>query len=403
MARSVQQSPFPTKQNTSSVAGSHPEVAQNAREAGILVSAEEIVTEARKGRMYILVDAPNRENEGDLIISAEFADAAAINFMATHGRGLICLSMTQGQADALELTKMSEDNSERFGTAFTKSIEARDGVTTGISAQDRAVTVAAAIAKDASAGDIVSPGHMFPIIARDGGVLVRAGHTEASVDVSRLAEHSPAAVICEILNDDGTMARFPQLVEYARKHGLKIGTIEDLIAYRLTREALVEKLASGDFRSQDGDEFQLHAYRNVLDGVEQLALSKGQADPAKPSLVRVHRVDFAGDILHEDSEHSGRIQTVLRQLAAYDGHAVMVLIIRLGSIGALLERLGANTASDEQEATGKDHVVKEYGVGAKILKDLGVSTMTLITDREPKLVGLAAYDLELAGIVPIGG
>lgn len=361
-----------------------------------LATPEEIIEDARNGRMYILVDAEDRENEGDLIIPAQFATPDAINFMAKFGRGLICLAIEQQKADALGLSNMSADNRSRFETAFTQSIEAREGVTTGISAGDRSHTIQTAIDAKSRADDIVSPGHMFPIIAKDGGVLVRTGHTEASVDISRMAGLNPSAVICEIMNDDGTMARLDDLVKYAQFHGLKIGTIEDLVAYRMEKDHFVKHIATSDFTSQNGDQFKIHIYRNFLDGLEHVALSKGTPDSDKPSLVRVHKVDFAGDILYEESPRSGLIWDAMKQLAQHDGHSVLVLI-REGSIDTLLERLGAH----KSQVNRKEQNIREYGVGAQILGDQGVRKMTLITNVMPKIIGLDAYDLEVVGITPL--
>lgn len=361
-----------------------------------LATPEEIINDARNGRMYILVDAEDRENEGDLIIPAQFATPDAINFMAKHGRGLICLALENARAEQLGLRNMSADNRSRFETAFTQSIEAREGVTTGISAADRSLTIQTAIDLDSREDDIVSPGHMFPIIAKDGGVLVRTGHTEASVDISRLAGLNPSAVICEIMNDDGTMARLPDLVKFAQVHGMKIGTIESLVAYRMQRDHFVRHVASSDFTSQNGDSFKIHVYRNFLDDKEHVALSKGSPTPGKDSLVRVHKIDFAGDVLSEDSPRSGLIWDAMKQLAQYDGHAVLVLI-REGSIDTLLERLGASkTVIDRKEQS-----IREYGVGAQILSHQGVTAMTLITNTMPKLIGLEAYDLSVSGITPL--
>lgn len=361
-----------------------------------LATPEEIVEDARNGRMYILVDAEDRENEGDLIIPAQFATPDAINFMAKFGRGLICLAIEQQKATTLGLSNMSADNRSRFETAFTQSIEAREGVTTGISAGDRSHTIQTAIDPDSREDDIVSPGHMFPIIAKDGGVLVRTGHTEASVDISRLAGLNPSAVICEIMNDDGTMARLDDLVKFAQFHGLKIGTIEDLVAYRMKRDHFVRHVATSDFTSQNGDEFKIHVYRNFLDGKEHVALSKGEPDSKKASLVRVHKIDFAGDILYEESPRSGLIWDAMKQLAAHDGHSVLVLI-REGSIDTLLERLGAHSKTVDR----KEQNIREYGVGAQMLSHQGVTNMTLITNTMPKLIGLESYGLSLEGITPL--
>jgi len=346
--------------------------------------------------MYILVDAEDRENEGDLIIPAQFATPDAINFMAKFGRGLVCLALEHSRAELLGLRNMSADNRSRFETAFTQSIEAREGVTTGISAADRSLTIQTAIDPDSREDDIVSPGHMFPIIAKDGGVLVRTGHTEASVDISRLAGLNPSAVICEIMNDDGTMARLPDLVKFAQFHGLNIGTIEALVAYRMQRDHFVRHIATSDFTSQNGDDFKIHVYRNFLDGKEHVALSKGEAEPGQETLVRVHKIDFAGDVLYEESPRSGLIWDAMKQLSAHEGHAVLVLI-REGSIDTLLERLGAHKSSVDR----KEQNIREYGVGAQILSHQGVKNMRLITNTMPKLIGLEAYDLTLAGITPL--
>lgn len=361
-----------------------------------LASPEEIIDDARNGRMYILVDAEDRENEGDLIIPAQFATPDAVNFMAKYGRGLICLSLEEQKAEDLGLEPQNKNNGSRFETAFTQSIEAREGVTTGISAADRALTIQVAIDPESRPDDIVTPGHMFPLIAKDGGVLVRTGHTEASVDISRMAGLNPSAVICEIMNDDGTMARLPDLVAFAQLHGLKIGTIEDLVAYRLQKDHFVRHIASSDFRSQNGDQFKIHVYRNFLDNKEHVALSKGEPREDQPSLVRVHKIDFAGDILSEDSPRAGLIWDAMKQLAEHDGHSVLVLI-REGSINSLLERLGAHKSTIDR----KQQTIREYGVGAQILSHQGVHKMTLITNVMPKIIGLDAYDLELVGITPL--
>lgn len=361
-----------------------------------LATPEEIIDDARNGRMYILVDAEDRENEGDLIIPAQFATPDAINFMAKFGRGLICLAIEQAKAEVLGLSNMSADNRSRFETAFTQSIEAREGVTTGISAGDRSHTIQTAIDPESRQDDIVSPGHMFPIIAKDGGVLVRTGHTEASVDISRMAGLNPSAVICEIMNDDGTMARLDDLVKFAQFHGLKIGTIEDLVAYRMKKDHFVKHVASSDFTSQNGDDFKIHVYRNFLDGKEHVALSKGEPSDDTETLVRVHKIDFAGDVLYEESPRSGLIWDAMKQLAAHDGHSVLVLI-REGSIDTLLERLGAHKSFVDR----KEQNIREYGVGAQILTHQGVRKMRLITNTMPKLIGLEAYDLELVGITPL--
>jgi len=361
-----------------------------------LATPEEIIDDARNGRMYILVDAEDRENEGDLIVPAQFATPDAVNFMAKYGRGLICLALEASRAETIGLEPQNKNNGSRFETAFTQSIEAREGVTTGISAADRARTIQVAIDPDSREDDIVSPGHMFPLIAKDGGVLVRTGHTEASVDISRMAGLNPSAVICEIMNDDGTMARLPDLIGFAQLHGLKIGTIEDLVAYRMQKDHFVRHVASSDFTSQNGDDFRIHVYRNFLDGKDHVALSNGEAKEGVASLVRVHKIDFAGDILSEESPRSGMIWDAMKQLAEHDGHSVLVLI-REGSIDSLLERLGAHKSTINR----KEQTIREYGVGAQILSHQGVRQMRLITNVMPKIIGLEAYDLELVGITPL--
>ena len=361
-----------------------------------LNTIKEAIADIKKGKIIIVVDDEDRENEGDLVMASECVKPQDINFMAKNARGLICLTVTEDRCRQLDLPLMVDGaNGAQFGTNFTLSIEAAEGVTTGISAADRARTVRAAVARDATPDSIVQPGHIFPIMAQPGGVLTRAGHTEAAVDVARLAGLIPSGVICEIMNDDGTMARLPDLVKFAQFHGLKIGTIEDLIAYRMRRDHFVSHVASSNFTSQDGDEFKIHVYRNFLDNLEHVALSKGEPVKGGESLVRVHKIDFAGDILHENSPRSGLIRDTMRQLAAHDGHAVLVLI-REGSIDTLLERLGAH----KREGDRKEQNIREYGVGAQILVEQGVDKMRIITNTMPKLIGLEAYNLELVGIVP---
>ncbi len=290
-----------------------------------IADIEAIIEDARNGLPYILVDAPDRENEGDVIIPAQFATPRAVNFMATHARGLICLALSAERARHLALRPMTDRNEAGHGTAFTVSIEAREGVTTGISAQDRAHTIAVAIDPSKGADDIVSPGHVFPLVAREGGVLVRAGHTEAAVDISRLAGLSPGGVICEIMNDDGSMARLPELIEFARRHEMRIGTIADLIAYRRRSESLVERVAEAPFSSWYGD-FRIVVYRNLLDGAEHVALVRGAVNDRTPTLVRVHQLDLTADILGWREAHRDYVPIALRALAAHDGPAVAVFV-----------------------------------------------------------------------------
>jgi 3,4-dihydroxy 2-butanone 4-phosphate synthase/GTP cyclohydrolase II len=353
---------------------------------------EDVIEDARNGRMFILVDAEDRENEGDLIIPAKFATPDAINFMAKHGRGLICLSMSQERADKLDLTLMSSENRTRHQTAFTVSIEARDGVTTGISAHDRARTIEVATDPSKGSDDIVTPGHVFPLVARDGGVLVRAGHTEAAVDIARLAGSGDSGVICEIMNEDGTMARLPDLVAFAQLHGLKIGTIADLIAYRRRNDRFIERRMETEFSSQWGGPFKLVVFRNVLDDAEHVALVKGLPSSDAPTLVRMHKVSFVDDVLNESGPRGDMVEQGIQALAKADGAAVMVFI-RETSHTAIVERLGAHPSlpHDEREARR----LREYGVGAQILLDLGVREMILLSTKPQTIVGLEGYGLSI--------
>jgi len=361
---------------------------------------EEIVEEARNGRMYILVDAEDRENEGDLIIPAQFATPAAVNFMAKHGRGLICLSLSPERARALELDMMSRENRTSMKTAFTVSIEAREGVTTGISAHDRARTIALAIDPTKGADDIVSPGHVFPLIAREGGVLVRAGHTEASVDISRLAGLYPAAVICEIMNDDGAMARLPELITFAQLHGLKIGTIADLIAWRGRHDRFLERRIEGELTSAWGGRFRIIVFRNRLDGAEHVAVVKGAVQADRPVLVRVHRVDFLSDVLGQTGRREGLVRRALETLGAADEPGVAVFV-RMGMGEDIARALGGQSAAPGSEAA---HPLREYGVGAQILQDLGVRRMILMSNTPPNILpGLDGYGLTVEGWRRIDG
>ncbi len=369
-------------------------------DAPTLVPIEEIIEEARNGRMYILVDDEDRENEGDLIIPAQMATPDAINFMATHGRGLICLAMTRTRIDELGLDLMSRSNDTRHETAFTVSIEARDGVTTGISAGDRARTVSVAI--DASKGreHIVTPGHVFPLVARDGGVLVRAGHTEAAVDVSRLAGLNPAGVICEIMKDDGTMARMDDLVSFARLHGLKIGTIRDLIAYRRKHDHLVVKHSEMTFESQWGGEWKAITFFNKATGDETLSLQKGRIDGAKPTLVRMHTLSMFVDAFGELSERSGLLSGSMQAISE-EGSGVIVVINRRRQdmITRFIQLRAQGKVAGEPEV----EELRDYGVGAQILTELGVHDMILLTNTHHTLVGLEGYGLSIVGERSIQG
>ena len=363
-----------------------------------LVPIEEIIDEARNGRMYILVDDEDRENEGDLIIPAQMATPDAINFMATYGRGLICLTLTSERVEQLGLELMSRHNGTRHETAFTTSIEAREGVTTGISAGDRARTVAVAIDGTKSRADIVTPGHVFPLRARDGGVLVRAGHTEAAVDISRLAGLNPSGVICEIMADDGTMARMDDLVEFAKLHDLKIGTIRDLIAYRRKHDRLVEKHAEMNFTSRWGGEWTARTYFNKATGDETMTLIKGRIDPTKPTLVRMHSLSVFADIFAEEGERAGLLHRSM-ELIAEEGAGVIVVINR--PIQHLMSRsIELKTLARTGEVPPIEEL-RDYGVGAQILAEIGVHNMILLTNTHHSLVALEGYGLSVVGERPI--
>jgi 3,4-dihydroxy 2-butanone 4-phosphate synthase/GTP cyclohydrolase II len=370
---------------------------------GFLSPIADIIEDLRNGRMIILVDAEDRENEGDLVIPAQMATPDAINFMAKHGRGLVCLSLTRQRADQLQLEYMSRQNEARQRTAFTVSIEARDGVGTGISAHDRARTIATAIDPTKDFKDVVSPGHVFPLIAREGGVLVRAGHTEASVDLARLAGLYPAGVICEIMNDDGTMARMPDLVAFAQRHGLKIGTIEDLIGYRLRHDRIVRKVATSAVDSAFGGSFDLHVYETTVEPAEHLALVKGDISGPEPVLVRVHAVNALSDLLGVamGEARGSLIEKSMRAVAA-EGRGVIVLIrdLRPKSVS---DTISQGVARKRPKKADEERRLVEIGIGSQILRDLGVSDMTLLTNAPPsRYVGLEAFGLRIVGRRKIG-
>ncbi len=370
---------------------------------GFLSPIDEIIDDLRNGRMIILVDAEDRENEGDLVIPAQMATPDAINFMAKHGRGLVCLSLTQLRADQLRLEYMARQNEARNRTAFTVSIEAREGIATGISAHDRARTIATAIDPTKDQKDIVSPGHVFPLIAREGGVLVRAGHTEASVDLARLAGLYPAGVICEIMNDDGTMARMPDLVAFAQRHGLKIGTIEDLIGYRLQHDRIVTKVAQKSVESAHGGTFELHVYETKTEAVEHLALVKGDLSAPGPVLVRVHAVNALADLLGVGVEGAtgSLIEKSMRMISA-EGRGVIVLIRdpQPKSVSTWIAQSKEKKRPKKAEAERR---LVEIGVGSQILRDLGVADMVLLSNAPPsRYVGLEAFGLRIVGQRRIG-
>jgi 3,4-dihydroxy 2-butanone 4-phosphate synthase/GTP cyclohydrolase II len=357
-----------------------------------LTSAEELIEEARQGRMFILVDDEDRENEGDLVIPAQFATPDAVNFMARHARGLICLAMTQHRVEQLGLGLMSANNGTRHQTAFTVSIEAREGVTTGISAHDRARTIAVAINPECGRDDIVVPGHIFPLVAREGGTLIRAGHTEASVDIARRAGLYPAAVICEIMNDDGTMARLPDLVSFAQKNNLKLGTIADLIAYRRRTERLVKRVQEGMFDHVAGGEWKLVVYANTVEYQEHLALVKGDLSGPEPVLVRMHAVDLLDDMTA--GPHWIAIHNAMHMISR-EGRGVLVLI-REHRATALSDRVRQLVMSPRPQRK-----LRDYGIGAQILLDLGVKDMVLLSNRQRNVIGLEGYGLNIVETRPI--
>jgi len=369
-------------------------------EAPVLVPIEQIIDEARNGRMFILVDDEDRENEGDLVIPAQMATPDAINFMATHGRGLICLALPKNRVDQLGLELMSRSNRTRHETAFTTSIEAREGVSTGISAGDRARTISVAIDNSKGAEDIVTPGHVFPLIARDGGVLVRAGHTEASVDISRLAGLNPTGVICEIMNDDGSMARLDDLMRFARIHNLKMGTIRDLIAYRRKHDHLVQKIAEARFTSRWGGEWTAMSFFNKATQAETMALVKGRIDPSKPTLVRMHALSVFEDVFAEDTERQGLLAGAMQAIGE-EGTGVVVLINRPVADHASRAIRNREQSADRPANDDITQEQRDYGVGAQILAELGVHDMILLTNTQHSLVGLEGYDISIVGERPI--
>ncbi len=359
-----------------------------------IASAAEVIEEARAGRIFILVDDEDRENEGDLIIPAQFATPDAINFMVKHARGLVCLALTKARCERLGLPLMSQANGSRHETAFTVSIEAAEGVTTGISAADRARTVAVAINPELGRSDIVTPGHIFPLMARDGGTLIRAGHTEAAVDIARLAGLTPAGVICEIMNDDGTMARLPDLVAFAQRHNLKVGTIADLIAYRRRNEKLVKRGEEGMVATPDGAMVRLIAYQNQVDKVEHLAVVQGDISGDEPVLVRMHAIDTIGDILGGVHLASLRGATSLIR----EAERGVIVLIRESRSDTISERIRGLVRG------GRDApALRDYGIGAQILSDLGVKNMILLSDHKRNIVGLEGYGINIVEQRPVSG
>ncbi len=357
-----------------------------------LARTEELIEEARAGRMFVLVDDEDRENEGDLVVPAQFATPEAVNFMARHARGLICLALTRHRVEQLGLPLMSASNSSRQQTAFTVSIEAREGVTTGISAADRAHTIAVAINPEKGRDDIITPGHIFPLMAREGGSLVRAGHTEAAVDIARLAGLNPSGVVCEIMNDDGTMARLPDLVAFAQRYNFKLGTIADLIAYRRRTERLVRRVAEGTLHHAEGGEWRLVVYANTVEYAEHLVLLKGDPAGPEPVMVRMHAVDLLHDMLGGPAWEI--LHGAMRQIAAA-GRGVVVLI-RDTRPTALSERVRLAAGNPRPNPQ-----LRDYGIGAQILVDLGVQRMLLLSNTRRTIIGLEGYGLDIVDQLPI--
>ncbi len=359
-----------------------------------LSTIEEVIADAKAGKLFILVDDEDRENEGDLCVIGEYATADSINFMAKYGRGLICLALTRIRTEQLGLTMMERRNESRHETAFTISIEAREGVTTGISAADRALTIKTAIDPNCGERDITTPGHIFPLIARDGGTLVRAGHTEAVVDIARACgSDNPSGVICEIMKDDGEMARLPDLIGFAKEHDLKIASIADLIAWRRRNESLVQRTVESAITTRIGGDWRMVIYANTVSNIEHIALVKGDISAGDPILVRMHALDLMADLLGEVSEKRAgdELTTAMAGIAKAGCGVIVVLRESIASSLSSMVSQKLNMTSD----TSGNRDLRDYGVGAQILTDLGIRKMILLSDTRPNVVSLEGYDLEI--------
>ena len=363
-----------------------------------LSSIEDVIKDAAKGKIFILVDDENRENEGDLCVLGEYASANAINFMAKHGRGLICLSLTRSQSENLGLSLMERRNEGRFETAFTVSIEATNGVTTGISAADRSLTIKTAINPNASENEITTPGHVFPLISKDGGTLIRAGHTEAVVDIAKLAKANPSGVICEIMKDNGEMARLPDLITFSKKHNVKIGSISDLISYRRKNEIYIKRVSESILESKFGGVWRIIIFKNIIDQSEHIALVKGIINPNKTILVRVHALDLLSDVLgNQSTDRNGSELSSAMKTIANKGDGIIILIRDLSP-----ESLSTKLSKSLKPSQKKHTNIRDYGVGAQILSDLGVKNMTVLSNKKANAIGLEGFGLTIKNWKKLG-